>query len=224
MAFRLHKSCCYAGLLFHNSICISIYIYICMHVCMYVCLYVCMHVCMYTVYIMHVCVCVLLGFFQSLFGAFTGSLQKSHEMIAKFTGFVSQVPGLSPTGVSNLPCCSRHLHFFSNLGSILGRFFHLLCMFPGLRAHAARIANDHFISLDCAPNQESEEQSRWQLGDFNVGHINERACGMCLMCTCNRHAKKKYAPTPTKEIVSPICRLGDKMCSVQSMSGDWITN
>jgi hypothetical protein len=73
-------------------------------------------------------------------------------------------------------------------------------MFPGLRAHAARIANDHFISLDCAPNQESEEQSRWQLGDFNVGHVNERACGMCLMCTCNRHAKKNMLPLPPKKL------------------------
>ena len=47
MAFRLHKSCCYAGLLFDNSICISIYIYMCVCGCMYVCQYVCMHACMY---------------------------------------------------------------------------------------------------------------------------------------------------------------------------------
>ena len=134
-----------------------VYIYMCvwMYVCLSVCMYACMYVCMYVYSIHHARVRLCSPWlFQSLFGTFTGSLQKSHEMIAKFTGFVNHMPGLSPTGVSNLPCCSRHLHFFSNLGSILRGFFHLLCMFPGLRAHAARIANHHFLSLDCAPNQE----------------------------------------------------------------------
>ena len=169
MAFRLHKKLLLCGVPLWQQHMLYVCMSVCLYVCVYVCMYACMHVCMHTVYIMHVCVCVLLGFFQSLFGAFTGSLQKSHEMIAKFTGFVSHMLGLSPTGVSNLPCCSRHLHFFSNLGSILGGFFHLLCMFPGLRAHAARIANDHFLSLDCAPtrNKKSKAGGNWVVSMFS---------------------------------------------------------